>query len=100
MRSSDWSSDVCSSDLLLRATKGRAQITQEPALHPGDTDTDIGGDAVRPRKVARQDRGRQTILGVVGEAYGFCLRIEGSDVAARSEERRVGKTCVSTFRYR
>src|SRR3546814_19241076 len=70
---------------LLRATKGRAQSTQEPAVHPGDTDIDIGGDAVRPRKVARPDRGRQTILGVVGEADGFCLRIEGSDVAARSE---------------
>src|SRR3546814_8340505 len=41
---------------------GRAQITQEPAVHPGDTDIDIGGDAVRPRKVARPDRGRQTIL--------------------------------------
>src|SRR3546814_16048635 len=96
MRISDWSTDVCSSDL---------QITQEPAVHPGDTDIDIGGDAVRPRQVARPDRGRQTIVGVVGEADGFCLRVEGSDVAARSEhlsseERRVGQEWVGTCRYR
>src|SRR3546814_2685359 len=82
---------------LLRATKGRAQITQEPAVHPGDTDIDIGGDAVRPRKVARPDRGRQTILGVVGEADGFCLRIEGRSEEHTSELQSLMRISYAVF---
>src|SRR3546814_11321334 len=59
MRISDWSSDVCSSDLV-----------------------------AWPDRVARQRAGqRGEYLSVGGRAY-------------RSEERRVGKECVSTCRSR
>src|SRR3546814_1284731 len=70
MRISDWSSDVCSSDL-----------------------PDEGGQALRPRsgRASSQLRG----------ALGACrdARIHPAQLA-RSEERRVGKECVSTCRSR
>src|SRR3546814_7399050 len=72
MRISDWSSDVCSSDL-----------THEPI------------DTVR--YIANRSSGRQ------GFAIAGALAAEGAAVtliAGRSEERRVGKECVSTCRSR
>src|SRR3546814_5137360 len=68
MRISDWSSDVCSSDL------GAAERVDDLG-HPGFfLDDDLG--------VARNAIGRR------------------SDSGERSEERRVGKECVSTCRSR
>src|SRR3546814_5475319 len=64
MRISDWSSDVCSSDL--EGSEGEAGA---------------GRGAVRPAAFG-------------GKAVGACRRQE------RSEERRVGKECVSTCRSR
>src|SRR3546814_7169638 len=57
MRISDWSSDVCSSDLLLRIKQRRIEMRQQ------------GGRDEQPQQ-------------------------------ERSEERRVGKECVSTCRSR
>src|SRR3546814_10501964 len=82
MRISDWSSDVCSSDL---------QIGLEARL---------SGVELRPRAQAEEGR---LLVGLAhrqrGVAAGF-----GEGVAAgvdmRSEERRVGKECVSTCRSR
>src|SRR3546814_3636145 len=73
MRISDWSSDVCSSDL--REVRLDQQLGR---LHrrPGD------GAGVLP--VAGQRAG----------AERFCRHL------CRSEERRVGKECVSTCRSR
>src|SRR3546814_7397929 len=68
MRISDWSSDVCSSDLDLRDREG-------PRGQP------LGGE---PR-----GDGTPRLGGVPGEA-----------LVDRSEERRVGKECVSTCRSR
>src|SRR3546814_9206976 len=75
MRISDWSSDVCSSDLL-----GRAAHAGVPGREHRD-----GG--------ARYHRAQGA--GAPRDA-GFA----GLDVAERSEERRVGKECVSTCRSR
>src|SRR3546814_6858383 len=75
MRISDWSSDVCSSDLPGRniVEPFARDAVGEPLDHFGDNvlreHTAIGADALR-------------------EAHG------------RSEERRVGKECVSTWRSR
>src|SRR3546814_2126931 len=63
MRISDWSSDVCSSDLLVH--------------NPPDRDL-----------VARQSNFDETLRGRIDAAF------------PRSEERRVGKECVSTCRSR
>src|SRR3546814_2763682 len=76
MRISDWSSDVCSSDLRRRGG-GRA---------PPDT--------------ASVDRGLSllgaSLLATVALGWG----ITWPAVKLRSEERRVGKECVSTCRSR
>src|SRR3546814_3926225 len=84
MRISDWSSDVCSSDLLgdarvIESVKGIALLAQR--IEGPDDVLDGNRLAVVPPGVAVQgefDPG--TVL--------------------RSEERRVGKECVSTCRSR
>src|SRR3546814_7573140 len=78
MRISDWSSDVCSSDL--------------PRLDPvGDGGAVDQVDAVEVL-VAPARRGPGEVDVVHGE--------QRADLALRSEERRVGKECVSTCRSR
>src|SRR3546814_19583294 len=93
MRISDWSSDVCSSDL------GQQLLL---LLH----DQVVGALGILP--VAR------IVLGGIGPAallvdgeiavvhfFGGGLQIDlGKQALVRSEERRVGKECVSTCRSR
>src|SRR3546814_10476556 len=82
MRMSDWSSDVCSSDLNEQFAESR---------------------------MARRVLGRrQHVLGVAGDfddarAVFVIDEAEAPDlevITMRSEERRVGKECVSTCRSR
>src|SRR3546814_11921981 len=90
MRISDWSSDVCSSDLLQR----RQERHRRGALrhHVGE----------QPEIAARRGVGERPAGGIVDldvpepELAGDPAR----QVAVRSEERRVGKGCVSTCRSR
>src|SRR3546814_16693906 len=104
MRISDWSSDVCSSDLPDR-TGG--------AISAGDRNADgrRGGNRLPRRRVRAQlMKGRKMKLKVAllamvafgGEATAVYAadRLEPSRVSAllRSEERRVGKEGVSTCR--
>src|SRR3546814_3144217 len=89
MRISDWSSDVCSSDL-------------------GEHD-DVVAHAVVPRVGQVQDTHRTQVrvldaahqfgaalLAVQGHRHGALEQRHAHDT--RSEERRVGKECVSTCR--
>src|SRR3546814_7129510 len=71
MRISDWSSDVCSSDLSIDARRVTQELTQTP--------------------MEITDR---ALLDRIGPRSRKCARLE------RSEERRVGKECVSTCRSR
>src|SRR3546814_1511361 len=80
MRISDWSSDVCSSDLQVRAG---FQV--------------IGMD-LRDHVRARQRQQVVVALQVVALARAVAGRLPA--VETRSEERRVGKECVSTCRSR
>src|SRR3546814_18974249 len=80
MRISDWSSDVCSSDL--DATKG-TRIWLKRANQPPLSKTPFG------------TRMRWSIRSI---SNPFMTRI--TTVLERSEERRVGKECVSTCRSR
>src|SRR3546814_7097370 len=81
MRISDWSSDVCSSDLLaVRAVDGVVSAY---------SDTTVGLDS--PDASIR--------LGDIHAADGIGISATGQD-SNRSEERRVGKECVSTCRSR
>src|SRR3546814_18015854 len=96
MRISDWSSDVCSSDLHLLAR------------HEGRPMTDIR--ALGYLKVQSQDipRWRELTVDCLAmqettgsDPDGLYLRMdERAARLVRSEERRVGKECVSTCRSR
>src|SRR3546814_16455893 len=103
MRISDWSSDVCSSDL----RKARAfGLTV-----PGWVKTSLApGSPTAERLLTRA--GLMDDLEALGFAiagYGCTVCIGNSGpltpdveaaMATRSEARRVGKVCVSTFRSR
>src|SRR3546814_11512899 len=89
MRISDWSSDVCSSDLRLGiglVARGVAGEEEEvgPLLPHQELHQRIGAHGAAERRV--ED---------VREAGG-----DAQVVVASSEERRVGKECVSTCRSR
>src|SRR3546814_4460571 len=90
MRISDWSSDVCSSDLTavahadLRARGLRQRLA------------DLVGQRLDPVRVVRIERHLGAGIALFAEP-----RIDLFDVELlRSEERRVGKECVSTCRSR
>src|SRR3546814_12336106 len=92
MRISDWSSDVCSSDLLTLT----GVIAQSSNIG-----TVLAADKFEQGQLYDYLRdfglGRRTDIGVRGETQG--LLPDGS-TWTRSEERRVGKECVSTCRSR
>src|SRR3546814_11756687 len=91
MRISDWSSDVCSSDLL------------PPILnHDRVRDGAVGADRVDPDSGAlRDDPSAQGAKPCLDRPFVVALRpLLRLVQPARSEERRVGKECVSTCRSR
>src|SRR3546814_14414923 len=96
MRIIDWSSDVCSSDLedfLARHAQRIEQAGDRQLALAVDTDVDdvLGVEfEVEPRTAIRNHaRGEQELARRVGFA-----------AVMRTEERRVGKECVSTCRSR
>src|SRR3546814_17679540 len=129
MRISDWSSDVCSSDLLI------SPIEEDET--PGDEDRTRGNPELRNEKAWGVDVGYERSLGSRGifgvnffyrditdliehvmiedlgdgnlytprnigdgQTWGVELDFSAQLTAFRSDERRVGKECVSTCRYR
>src|SRR3546814_19753780 len=109
MRISDWSSDVCSSDLDFRAFRASPQA-----------DGAVLAAAAALRQTRRMGEGDGTDLLIVGlsatdyvghgtgtEGSEMCLQMLALDrelgdffARLRSEERRVGNECVSTCRSR
>src|SRR3546814_14229307 len=86
MRMSDWSSDVCSSDLL------NAHIPQNDKvrlLWRGDN-----WISITPFKPLPEPKGLASIKSEIGQRWPMTGLLD------RSEERRVGKECVSTCRSR
>src|SRR3546814_12284863 len=92
MRISDWSSDVCSSDLdAAEAVTAETdhRITERAALWlPG-----AGGGAGKRQRGDPARRHHHVASGQVDHRYSPLIE-------PRSEERRVGKECVSTCRSR
>src|SRR3546814_3880024 len=91
MRISDWSSDVCSSDLLeyetLSGEESKRAIKGEDIGREDDADkrgTPVHGHAGSLPQIKRKPR-----------PFG-----DANPQGARSEERRVGNGCVSTCRSR
>src|SRR3546814_3598986 len=94
MRISDWSSDVCSSDLLRKAQLvGIANHRNDQPLRGRYRDRDIGVIAVDD--LVAFDR--SVDAGHVTQRQRRRLHEKAHE---RSEERRVGNACVSTFRSR
>src|SRR3546814_12207021 len=116
MRISDWSSDVCSSDLDGQGNQGT-----------GGVDRTVG--AVHQQRLSRANIHQQTTLSPLeklahqtpvqmplavhhpqmlgaaidsrGQVGTIPWQLTATDLQAmRSEERRVGKECVSTSKYR
>src|SRR3546814_11708532 len=96
MRISDWSSDVCSSDLLMsnRDEKGALQIYQRLEYRYGQSVHFSMGDLFWAYGADRS----------AVDAYTLASAYDPNNVhlsnRVRSEERRVGKECVSTCRSR
>src|SRR3546814_12879271 len=93
MRISDWSSDVCSSDLL-RNRIAMAPMTRE--FSPGGIPTAAVADYYR-----RRAEGGVGLIVTEGVAIDHLAAVDKMAIPRmRSEERRVGKECVSTCRSR
>src|SRR3546814_17485312 len=85
MRISDWSSDVCSSDLEGRLDPLRDELRDRQVGE--DRDAEVPAKQLpQPRQELDVDRPVEPEI--------------GADAGHRSEERRVGKECVSTCRSR
>src|SRR3546814_14744304 len=105
MRISDWSSDVCSSDLGPRrqpAWKAKADAAELPEIMVGGENQRVGlgtngqRHAETPADMLHDPRRASEAFGAVDH-----LRMPTrAAIEARSEERRVGKECVSTCRSR
>src|SRR3546814_19767433 len=126
MRISDWSSDVCSSDLVVRADREAVKVFKEfvgehgvarQLAHHDDLQAIVaaletvgGEDLVDLARLIHRahernhdlDVGQTHFFAYVFErlALEFEARTERLGNVARSEERRVGKEGVSTWRYR
>src|SRR3546814_14469656 len=95
MRISDWSSDVCSSDLVVdhtglgvlagREAEGEQLVEERPEEGQPEADPQ-DGEAAPCRSV--------------GDDVVLDHDVEGGVVLDSSEERRVGKECVSACRSR
>src|SRR3546814_18924788 len=113
MRISDWSSDVCSSDVLYasedKTLRGVANFLSDPAcpfevtLHRMMTTKHLG-DAPHPvvasaaREVPNKSENERS--GVLSTAMSFLGLSLDPPVAERTEERTVGQGWVSTCRSR
>src|SRR3546814_20347462 len=103
MRISDWSSDVCSSDL------GRSRARRAPADvlgPPGNTDHELAAPSALAMAQAVTSmplpRGRLECAADV-RVRAPPLAVRAADLVRaddRSEERRVGEECVSPCRSR
>src|SRR3546814_14840355 len=109
MRISDWSSDVCSSDLDLRCSglPGR----REDISGPISVGSAICLLVAVERKLLRRGNwpvghalydacSKPTSPGMSGSTAAADSRWSPNSRYSSSEERRVGKECVSTCRYR
>src|SRR3546814_12669361 len=83
MRISDWSSDVCSSDLSTASSPGRPRVQTHLCAS-----VSICAPVSRPR--------RHRLAGACRDVPPVVHPVEADPPDVRSEERRVGKECVGT----
>src|SRR3546814_20527677 len=96
MRISDWSSDVCSSDLM--SFRFGEEVSSVESSGRGTITTLASGKKIAAEVVmhsaGRQGNTAHLSLDLAG------LKTDSRGRLVRSEERRVGKECVSTCRSR
>src|SRR3546814_16868135 len=99
MRISDWSSDVCSSDLFDSAL---SHVDRAIALAPDNSAFHVtrGGLLARHGGADAARGALQEAVNVDPNAFLAYVSLAHLAIARRSEERRVGKECVSTCRSR
>src|SRR3546814_13475531 len=97
MRISDWSSDVCSSDLAYErvASKDGAIAALDDFALP----VVIKADGLAAGKGVIIAETREQAVEAIEDMFSGAFGAAGAE-AVRSEERRVGKECVSTCRSR
>src|SRR3546814_11546308 len=110
MRISDWSSDVCSSDLTINDLKGRLKMLSTRQTSRARLASGIAAVALVTATglgvTASGTQAAETIRTRVSRTIGMDLTNSGAVWtiaplgAARSEARRVGKEWVSTGRSR
>src|SRR3546814_12329865 len=113
MRISDWSSDVCSSDLAKQLKLSDLRVLKAgygalPDLGQVDFSRDVvftwngttSGVRVPSGDWIADGRDGLTLCDATSAAFAMDLPWQKLDVVTRSEERRVGKGCVSTCRSR
>src|SRR3546814_20544653 len=99
MRISDWSSDVCSSDLWETLPDDLKAIVRAAAR-------DVNGDMLDDYNAKNMEALEQLreqgveVRRLPDEVLSRLKEVAAEVVDARSEERRVGKECVSTCRSR
>src|SRR3546814_14794200 len=95
MRSSDWSSDVCSSDLIIQVENlGFCEVGQGGWI-AARGETALGGRIPVNPSGGLESKGHPISVTGLGQIHELVTQLRG-----RSEERRVGKECVSTGRPR
>src|SRR3546814_11963651 len=100
MRISDWSSDVCSSDLISTELPGRTSAYRIADVRPQVSGIILkrlfteGGDVQAGQQLYQIDPASYQA------SYDSAQASLAKARATRSEERRVGKECVSTCRSR
>src|SRR3546814_17580866 len=98
MRISDWSSDVCSSDLELRKERKafRSVLLASLVINLLALSLPLFSMNVYDRVIPNRAVSTLWVLGI-GVLLAFAMEFA---LRTRSEERRVGKECVSTCRSR
>src|SRR3546814_19803438 len=102
MRISDWSSDVCSSDLEILGVTVRCADEPEYDLAFQEGGLILQGLVAAPEQLEDCDGARTPVALIFlgrGDAKGLAEILLGQS-KQRSEERRVGKECVSTCSLR
>src|SRR3546814_17380838 len=98
MRISDWSSDVCSSDLLpAEAPVARVTLTRAAMVTARALTLAVTGQAKRDVIEQAIEQGPSSPFPIGRVLADVELPV---DIPWRSDERRVGKECVSTWRSR
>src|SRR3546814_18141043 len=98
MRISDWSSDVCSSDLVPPRGMIFCALTGHACIVRCFDRTWERFDVTENTRTEQDSMGEMTVPSTA--YWGAQTQSAVENFPIRSEERRVGKECVSTCRYR